>query len=85
MEIIFTPDAIEDLKEWKKSGNTQIFKRIDSLLESIKRSPFEGIGKPEALKHDLKGKWSRRITDADRIVYDVEENIINVYSLKGHY
>ena len=76
---------MEDVKEWKRSGNKQIFKRIGNLLESIKTSPFEGIGKPEPLKYDLEGKWSRRITDADRIVYDVEENTINIYSLKGHY
>ena len=85
MEIIFTPDAIKNVAEWKKSGNKQILKRIRTLLESIKAIPFEGIGKPEALKHDLQGKWSRRITSADRIVYDVEEKIINIYSLKGHY
>jgi toxin YoeB len=55
------------------------------LLLSIKESPFAGIGKPEALKYNLSGKWSRRITDADRIIYSVAKNLIQVHSLKGHY
>jgi len=51
----------------------------------MKKHPFEGIGKPEPLKHELSGKWSRRINEEHRIIYDVTDDIINVYSLKGHY
>ncbi|HEY8783056.1 MAG TPA: Txe/YoeB family addiction module toxin [Mucilaginibacter sp.] len=53
--------------------------------EAIIQSPFQGIGKPEALKYALAGKWSRRITDTHRYVYQIENNILKVYSLKGHY
>jgi toxin YoeB len=73
------------LKFWKKSGNEVVLKRIRKLFESIQASPYEGIGKPEALKYNLTGKWSRRITEEDRLVYEIEGNIIKVYSLKGHY
>lgn len=51
----------------------------------MKNHPFEGIGKPEPLKYELSGKWLRRINDEHRIIYDVTDNTINVYSLKGHY
>ena len=85
MEVIFIGKAEKDLKEWKQAGNRLILKRIRKLIEEIQNSPFEGIGKPEALKFNLTGKWSRRITEKDRIVYEIEEGIIKVYSLKGHY
>jgi toxin YoeB len=60
-------------------------KKIYQLLESIKDSPFEGIGKPELLKHNLSGYWSRRINIEDRLVYEILEGEIFVLSLKGHY
>ena len=63
--------AVEDLKYWKKSGNKTVQKKIQQLLISIQEHPFEGTGKPEALKHELSGKWSRRINEEHRIVYDV--------------
>lgn len=61
MEIIFLPTALTDLRYWKKSGNTIILKRIRQLLEVIQQQPFKGIGKPESLKYQWAGKWSRRI------------------------
>jgi toxin YoeB len=85
MEIVLLPEAIEDLKHWKKSGNKILEKKISQILLSIKETPFEGIGKPEPLKHSLSGKWSRRINGEHRIIYAVDGNIIKVYSLKGHY
>lgn len=85
MEIEFTQEAINDLEYWKKSGNTKVLKRIRLLLESIKQTPFLGLGKPEPLKHQLAGKWSRRITKADRCIYEVRGNIVYLFSLKGHY
>jgi toxin YoeB len=54
-------------------------------LENILETPFSGIGKPEALKHELSGKWSRRITQSDRLIYEIAGNKIYVFSLRGHY
>jgi len=85
MEIEFSDRAIQDRDYWKKSGNITVQKKISRLLESIKESPFEGIGKPEPLKHELSGKWSRRITQRDRMVYEVADKTIRIYSLRGHY
>ena len=59
MEVIFSPRALEDLKYWKKSGNKFIQSKISKLIEAIKSNPFEGIGKPEPLKYNLSGAWSR--------------------------
>lgn len=89
MEIIYSPKAFEDLKFWKRSGNKLVQKKIQELIFDIQKNPFTGIGKPEPLKHNLKGSWSRRITDEHRLVYEVNEAneviILSVLSLKGHY
>ena len=85
MEVIYLQQALEDLKYWKKSGNKSIQNRISLLLKSLEETPFEGIGKPEGLKYHHSGKWSRRITKADRIIYEIEDEKIFIYSLKGHY
>ena len=87
MEIIYSEVAQRDIEYWKKSGNKIIQKKIQQLLNAIEASPFEGIGKPEALRYNLSGKWSRRITHEHRIIYELLENneTIRVHSLKGHY
>jgi toxin YoeB len=86
MEAInFTSEALADLEYWKKSGNIIILKRIRQLLQAIQTDPFNGIGKPEALKYNLSGSWSRRINQEHRIVYKFENNVITVYSLRFHY
>lgn len=85
MEIEFTPRAKEELEEWRLSGQVHLLQKVRSLLESIQQSPSIGIGKPEVLKHNLAGKWSRRISKEHRLVYEVTENLIKVFSLKGHY
>ncbi len=85
MEIIFSPQAKEDLNFWKKTGNKVVLKKIAQLIESILEMPYEGVGKPEPLKHSLSGYWSRRINQEHRIVYEIEENKILIFSLKGHY
>jgi len=85
MEIEFTLIASEDLKYFKKSGNTIVLKKIRSLLESIQESPYTGIGKPEALKYEQSGNWSRRINREDRLIYEIRSGIIIVHSLRGHY
>ena len=83
--IQFTDEAKADLQHWKKSGAQLVLKRIRQLLEAIQQEPFTGIGKPEPLKHNLSGKWSRRISQEHRLVYDVIDNVITVYSLRQHY
>jgi len=85
MEIVFLIAAQEQLDFWKKTGNKKVLKKISELLRSITETPYHGIGKPEALKHELSEKWSRRIDRKNRIVYIVQENTIYVYSIKGHY
>lgn len=85
MEIIFTPSALTDLEFWKKSGNTIVLKRIRQLLEAISLEPYAGIGKPEALKYNWTGYWSRRINQEHRIIYKVSNNRVTVYALRFHY
>ncbi|MGB1242328.1 MAG: Txe/YoeB family addiction module toxin [Chitinophagales bacterium] len=62
-----------------------MFKRIMKLIEDIKRDPFDGLGKPEALKYQLSSYWSRRISIEHRLVYEVKEDDILIISCKGHY
>lgn len=85
MEIEFTKQAQLDLTYWKKSGDKIVQNKISELLEDLQVHPFEGIGKPEALKHSLSGSWSRRINLEHRIVYEVIDEIIYIQSLRGHY
>jgi toxin YoeB len=85
MQVIFLPDAKEDLNFWVKTGNKSIIKKITQLIEAIQIKPFEGVGKPEALKYSLTGLWSRRINKEHRIVYEIVDNKILIHSVKGHY
>jgi toxin YoeB len=85
MEIVYLPKASQDLSFWINSGNKAVLKKIAQLTEAILQNPYQGIGKPEALKFALTGKWSRRITEEHRYIYQIENNILKVYSLKGHY
>ncbi|CAN1543613.1 toxin_Txe_YoeB, addiction module toxin, Txe/YoeB family [Flavobacteriaceae bacterium] len=86
MEIIFLPLAEQDLAYWVKTGNKAVLKKISALLEDILKHPFTGIGKPEALKHEMTGSWSRRITLEHRLVYEViNEEVIEIQSARGHY
>ena len=82
--IRFSTKAYQDFVEWVNDDKKVFFKLAD-LIEEIRRTPFEGRGKPEPLKHDLKGFWSRRFTDEDRIVYHVSDEEIYVLSCKYHY
>lgn len=82
--LLLEPGAVEELGWWV-THELKTVKRIYALLESISRTPFEGIGKPEALKGNYSGYWSRRITGEHRIVYKVEAGRIIVFKLKGHY
>ncbi len=85
MEIIYTDKAIADISYWKKSGNKSVQNKITKLLKSIEENPFDGIGKPEALKFELSGFWSRRINKEHRLLYKLKVNTITIYSLRGHY
>lgn len=83
-EFEFKDTAIEDLEFWKRN-DPKIIKKIESLLKSMKQTPYSGIGKPESLKYDLAGYWSRRINKEHRIIYKVDDNTITIYSLRSHY
>lgn len=84
-QLEISNQAQEDLLIHKKSGNKIILNKIKLLLHDTIEHPFEGIGKPEPLKHDLANKWSRRITNKHRMVYEVIDEHILVHSLHGHY
>ena len=83
-KIVFTENAFAEYLYWQ-SQDKKTLKRINMLLKDIDRNPFESIGKPEALKANLAGYWSRRIDETNRLVYRVEEGFIEVYQCKNHY
>ncbi len=80
----FTDEAWKDYIYWFETDKKQI-KKINDLIKEIERTPFEGIGKPEALKFNLKGLWSRRIDHEHRLVYRVESQILFLISFRFHY
>ena len=84
MRLIFSDKSWEDYIYWQTTDK-KVLKKINQLIKDIKRQPFEGIGKPEPLKHQLSGFWSRRITDEHRLVYEVNENSIAIASCRYHY
>ncbi len=84
MKLIFSERAWEDYLYWQQTDR-KILKRINELIREIRRSPCEGIGKPEPLKHALSGYWSRRINDEHRLVYRVEGNAILIAQVRYHY
>lgn len=85
MEIGFTGQALKDLDYWKASGNINVQIKITELLNSMKITPYSGIGKPEPLKYKYTGYWSRWINRKHRIIYEVLEDRIIIHSLFGHY
>ncbi len=84
MKIRFTESAARDVAFWKET-NPKVVGRIRSLLDSIRATPFAGIGKPESLRHDLAGCWSRRINREHRLVYRIEGEEIIVIQCRFHY
>jgi len=84
MKLIWSEKSWEDYLYWQKMDN-KILKKINTLIKEIKRTPFEGIGKPEPLKHELAGCWSRRITTEHRLVYEVSDKSIFIISCRYHY
>ncbi len=83
-KITFTTKAWEDYCYWQ-THDKKILKRINQLLKDIDRNFFEGIGKPEPLKENISGYWSRRIDDVNRLVYKITNNQIEVIQCKNHY
>ena len=84
MKLVWTEDAWEDYCRWQKEDKKTI-KRINSLIKDIQRNPIDGIGKPEQLKENLSGLWSRRIDDVNRIVYRITDDAIEILAVKNHY
>ena len=84
MRITFSKNAWEDYISWQ-NDDKKITKKINSLIKEIIRTPYEGNGKPEPLKFELSGYWSRRIDREHRLVYQVEQNEILIYSCRYHY
>ena len=82
--IGFVPAAFEDFTEWSE-GDKKLYARIVELIKDIQRDPFSGLGKPEPLKHELQGLWSRRIDERNRLVYRVTDQEIIIISCKFHY
>lgn len=82
--ITFTTDAWEDYIYWQ-TQDKKTLGRINELIKSAQRMPFEGIGKPEALRESLAGFWSRRIDETNRLVYEVSDNDIAIISCRYHY
>ena len=84
MRIIFTINAWEDYNSWLRDDRKKLIK-INTLIKEIIRTPFTGKGKPEPLKYDLAGFWSRRIDTEHRLVYRIEDKSVLIYSCRYHY
>ena len=84
MKIIWSEKSWDDYLYWQNTDK-QVLKKINQLIKDIQRNPFEGIGKPEPLKHQFSGFWSRRITDEHRLVYEITQKSIAIASCRYHY
>ncbi|MHB0981178.1 MAG: Txe/YoeB family addiction module toxin [Thermoleophilia bacterium] len=84
MRVVFSEHAWDDYLYWQKTDR-KIVQRVNALIKDICRAPFEGVGKPEPLRHALAGYWSRRLTDEHRIVYKVEDDALLIAQLRYHY
>ncbi len=84
MNVTFTDSAWVDYLYWQNTDK-KILKRVNNIIKEIKRSPFEGVGKPEPLRFQLQGCWSRRITQEHRIVYELVDDELRIISCRFHY
>ena len=84
MRVVFTENSWSEYLQWQKEDK-KILKKINDLIKDIKRNPFEGLGKPEPLKYELQGCWSRRITLEHRLVYEINEYGLVIISCRYHY
>jgi toxin YoeB len=83
--ISFTDKAWSDFESYQDSNQSKLIKKIGELIKAIRRDPYKGIGKPEALKHNRAGFYSRRITDEHRLVYEIVDDELMIISCKFHY
>lgn len=84
MKVTFSSQAWEDYLYWQQTDH-KLLKRINALIKEISRTPFEGTGKPEPLRHALAGYWSRRITDEHRLVYKMQDDAVLIAQARFHY
>ena len=84
MRIVFTEQAWDDYLYWQKNDK-RLLRRVNELIKATQRTPFEGVGKPEPLKHQLQGLWSRRINEEHRLVYQVHNEEIRIIACRYHY
>jgi len=84
MRLVFTPHGWDDYVYWQQTDRATL-KRINRLIDDTLRNPFEGIGKPEQLRHALAGLWSRRIDEEHRLVYLVDDEDLIVVQVRYHY
>jgi toxin YoeB len=84
VRVVFTPHGWDDYRHWQTADRAML-KRINRLLDEIRRDPFGGIGKPEQLRHALAGTWSRRINDEHRLVYLVDGDDLVILQVRFHY
>lgn len=87
MELKLSDQAIEDIKRHQKSGDKKLVNKIEKLLLELQEHPTTGTGKPEALKYNMSGLWSREINKKHRLIYEIQEDVVIVYVLSayGHY
>ncbi|MBA4411545.1 MAG: Txe/YoeB family addiction module toxin [Odoribacter sp.] len=85
MEVVYKDKAIDDIRFWEKSGQQTIQNKISRLIEDIIQHPYTGLGKPEALKYELSGLWSREIDKGNRLIYEVVGQQLHIISMRGHY
>jgi toxin YoeB len=81
------PSAQVEIQFHLKSGNKAVIKKLEKIFKELAETPYSGIGNPEALKHDLSGLWSRRLSQKDRLIYRVDEDVVTVFVIAalGHY
>ena len=84
MKVTFSSQAWEDYLHWQQTDR-KLLKRVNALIKEISRTPFEGTGKPEPLRHALAGYWSRRITDEHRLVYTMQDDAVLIAQVRFHY
>lgn len=84
MKYVFVEESWEDYLYWQQTDKKKL-KKINELLKDISRNPYDGIGKPEALKHKYAGFWSRRIDEEHRLIYRVEEDEVQIVKCRFHY
>jgi toxin YoeB len=85
MILSWTEDGWQDYLYWQNQGDKKTIRRINILITDTKRHPFEGLGKPEGLKNQLSGFWSRRIDSSNRLIYTYSNKTVTIYSCKDHY